>query len=883
MAQPAMQPGQRWRGTWDDRTYRFDLLLQVTTAGESDLEGTTEWTLRAGPDLEDKYGEKAVERWKGTRDKDKVALQGNSLDDPHDFCALGEYDLVIQDGRLEGAIEGAPVTLVLDVGMAEPETQPESTADEDDADGGGDDDDDDDDDDDEDDGSGEPELEPEPEPEPEPQPEPEPEPEPDVEAPADQAELARLEMEAEDAMHNSFHASDEDLRYIERFTLEYFKACRNSDPPITPHESVVDWIACCRLGICHITGGDPFSLLDMSRIPDEAAAKSGPNYVASAQLRAVLLAFGPVCSEANIRQIVLRGAVQSPEAAKEAAAMIEANSSIVQWDLSYNSSIEEVEALAGLLRVIKKSLAVEELNLCRVWPSQPKGLSQEFVQLLADAVRALPRLKHLSFAFKPGTQTGILDDEDDVLSAERAGSALSLLDLGELVGDQKGADDILAPLIDAIADSGSLVSVDLQYCELGIATADLVTRMLQSDAQSDVAQLATISVAHNNMYASGMRRLARALAGNQTLTSLNVAANHGGEEAVAQLCKALETTQVTQLNLSLNNGGIGGTRALQELLQHDRLQELDFSYNGVGLRHAASLINTCTKASSLRELTLTGNGLTDIIHNGVMSLLRTHPNLRILRLSNNQIGTRTAEGIIAEMKNRLQLTYVQIEPGSLAKEEVTVALWKLNFKRCRLAKMPVPPPPEHAKVAAANEHLSEQRARYLYGGWRLKAERRSLLLRFGCVCPKFCTKCTSRCRSSCSRCTKCTRSCVGALASAWSSCSDCFQACRCEKPEWCYNFKCRNVLFLLCRPKQCVIATCKLLTSPLRWCCSSGSSFASDIMTGYSRFKKSLRGLVGLSTEEDGWPLVNGRPVLASFEPGRTYQQACDPNVIYDM
>ena len=303
----------------------------------------------------------------------------------------------------------------------------------------------------------------------------------------------------------------------------------------------------------------------------------------------------------------------------------------------------------------------------------------------------------------------------------------------------------------------------------------------------------------------------------------------------------------------------------------------------MGWRRGKALIATCTEASALRELTLAGNGLTDIIHDGVISLLRSHPNLRILKLHNNQIGTRTAEGIIAEMTARTRLKYVQIEPGSIAKEESADELWRLNFKRCRMAKMPVPPPPDHAKVAAANEHQSEQQARYLHGGWKLKAKRRSMLLCFGCVCPAACGRCADRFRRSCSRCTRCVSGVKRAIASTCSSCRDCCRSCRCEKPEWWHNFKCRNILFLLGRPKHCLTATCRVVTSPFFWCCNSGSTCVSSIVSSYSRCKSSVRRRLGLSTEEDGWPLVNGRPVLASFEPGRTQQQACDPFVKYDM
>jgi len=69
--------------------------------------------------------------------------------------------------------------------------------------------------------------------------------------------------------------------------------------------------------------------------------------------------------------------------------------------VNLNKYKTDVDALAKLLAGIKRSLAVEDLNMARIWPSRPMRLSREFTQLLADAVRALPRLKRLSFSFKP--------------------------------------------------------------------------------------------------------------------------------------------------------------------------------------------------------------------------------------------------------------------------------------------------------------------------------------------------------------------------------------------------------------------------------------------------------------------------------------------------
>ena len=669
--------------------------------------------------------------------------------------------------------------------------------------------------------------------------------------------------------HESYH----------RVGQEYFAECRKQS--LKPHKSVVDWIAACHLGICKILDGDPFSMLDLTVAAENAEGKTGPYYVPPEQLQAVLLAFGPVCGVADIQEVVLRGAIQSPAAALVAATMIEANSSIVSWDLSYNSAIEDVSALEALLGGLRKSLAVEELNLCRIWPSTPPELSMEFTQLLADAVRELPRLKTLRFSFKP---TGKQDsgESDD---GSRAGSRLSSVELGAMAGDGVGSDDVLLPLIDAIADSDTLGTIDIQHCELGKACGDVVDRMLRADALSEVPQLVSISVAHNAMFHGGMKRLAQAVMDNSTLTDLDVSANNGGPEAVAALCDALLTTQVVKLDLSLNNAGVPGTQSLIPLVKQGKLEELEYSYNGVGWKCGQQLLKACVEAPVLRELGLGGNGLTDTAGPTLIKLLGAHPVLRIVRVPNNQIGTRTCEAIVKKMEEHHHIKYVQIEPGSITREEVATELWKLNFRRCRQAHLPLPPPVGHSKIAAPNEHDSEQRARYLHGGWQLKAKRRRLLCSARCVCPRCCGRCAQRC----SRCGECCVGCVGSICSCVGSCCRAIVSCllctscrSCEKPEWCYNLKLRNVWYLLKRPKACMAALGRLLISPCVWCCSGGGACVDGAMAGFTRCGKGVRRRV-LGEETDGWPLAEGRPVLASFEPGRTRAQACDPMLKFEQ
>ena len=119
-----------------------------------------------------------------------------------------------------------------------------------------------------------------------------------------------------------------------------------------------------------------------------------------------------------------------------------------------------------------------------------------------------------------------------------------------------------------------------------------------------------------------------------------------------------------------------------------KLEELEYSYNGVGWKCGQQLLKACVEAPVLRELGLGGNGLTDTAGPTLIKLLGAHPVLRIVRVPNNQIGTRTCEAIVKKMEEHHHIKYVQIEPGSITREEVATELWKLNFRRCRQAHLP---------------------------------------------------------------------------------------------------------------------------------------------------------------------------------------------------
>lgn len=207
-----------------------------------------------------------------------------------------------------------------------------------------------------------------------------------------------------------------------------------------------------------------------------------------------------------------------------------------------------------------------------------------------------------------------------------------------------------------------------------------------------------------------------------------------------------------------------------------------------------------------------------------------------------------------------------------------------QLPRAHAAGLPLPPPPEHAAVASPNTQHSEMQARYMHGGVKLVVRRKQIELGARwCTLPRICVGCCHQLGGCCRALRRCA-CCVacGQTIRGWCDrIQECCHGCRrCECPEWWYGCTWRKLCYLLSQPKLCLVKTAKAACTPCRLaasCCGSGSArLRACLGAAWGSVRRRVLGL-----EDDGWPLVNGRPVLASMEPGRTQEQALDPMLYF--
>jgi hypothetical protein len=86
------------------------------------------------------------------------------------------------------------------------------------------------------------------------------------------------------------------------------------------------------------------------------------------------------------------------------ADFIRTNSSVVEWDLSANASIEDAAALEGILAALAQARGVRVLRLNQIWPSMPAKLAARFMLALASAVRGCTRCARRPPAHMIGSQ-----------------------------------------------------------------------------------------------------------------------------------------------------------------------------------------------------------------------------------------------------------------------------------------------------------------------------------------------------------------------------------------------------------------------------------------------------------------------------------------------
>lgn len=247
----------------------------------------------------------------------------------------------------------------------------------------------------------------------------------------------------------------------------------------------------------------------------------------------------------------------------------------------------------------------------------------------------------------------------------------------------------LTPIAEALKVNSTLTSLNLagnQIIDDGIAR---LSKALSFDQNQT---LTSLDLSNNNFGIEGLTALVGAIAQplkpNKTLTTLHLAGNKLGDEAIGMLSKALSYNRsLTTLNLSDNQIGAVGARSLATYLRYNHnLLHLYLAHNLIdryGAKHLASALKDNRRLITLNLLV---NPISDF---GVMDLadaLEHNSTLKSLNLAFGQFGHRGPVKLARALEQNRGLTELDLSDNYLG-DWTAYAFEKVLKNNTTLAKL----------------------------------------------------------------------------------------------------------------------------------------------------------------------------------------------------
>ncbi|XP_078276217.1 uncharacterized protein LOC144605049 [Rhinoraja longicauda] len=303
---------------------------------------------------------------------------------------------------------------------------------------------------------------------------------------------------------------------------------------------------------------------------------------------------------------------------------------------------------AVLSHVIRHCDTIKHLDLwnCRI---QCEGL-----QRLGSA---LHKCQHLGLGYNDLGDSGV-----KLVSAALRDPKCKIQRLGlDVVGlTDSGVEDLASTL----STNHSLWQLDLSWNELGDSGVKLVSAALGNPD----CKIQRLGLNHVGLTYSGAKDLASALSTNPSLMQLDLSLNKLGDSGVKLVSAALRNPDCKIQRLELLTVGLtdsGAEDLVSALSTNTSLMELELSGNklgdsGVKLVFAALRNPDC----KIQRLGLNGVGLTDSGAEDIVSALSTNTSLTELHLGYNALTDRTVPAL-----RRLKLTLPRLERIWLQKNE----------------------------------------------------------------------------------------------------------------------------------------------------------------------------------------------------------------------
>ena len=207
---------------------------------------------------------------------------------------------------------------------------------------------------------------------------------------------------------------------------------------------------------------------------------------------------------------------------------------------------------------------------------------------------------------------------------------------------------------------------DLDVCALGGLVAGNCT-------------LTSLDLGQNTVGADGATALAKALCSNTTLRRLDLCQNRVGHDGASLLGKALwQNTTLQELRLASNNVDDGAAVDLGEgLKENGSVQVLDLSHNAVQHAGFKEICEALMTNHALSDLDLSHNGLSVTKEDGkahkatvrAMELgIKANTALTRLRLHGNKLGAVGAEAISGGLTMNMTLAALSLHSNELGEE-----------------------------------------------------------------------------------------------------------------------------------------------------------------------------------------------------------------------
>jgi Ran GTPase-activating protein (RanGAP) involved in mRNA processing and transport len=289
-----------------------------------------------------------------------------------------------------------------------------------------------------------------------------------------------------------------------------------------------------------------------------------------------------------------------------------------------------------------------------------QGLQDHF----QDFICSLKGNRHIRHLLIGGNNLG----DDHLKSLSLCLGGLKNLESLELAKNQitQGG---FSQLVDALIDHPTLTLLSLKVNELGSESASDLSRLLTSNRT-----LKVLNVSANHLGDDGLEAICSGLATNSSLTSLLIGHNGITEKGVEHLAEYFERLNdrrgLTFLEISNNLlGDPGLVRLVESLSRYPHLEHLNVSTNGISHVGSDRLFERFRHHPRLSMLNLgyvKGETFIGMIPNRIgnegveqlVKFLRENTCLKVLNITNNQIGLAGLEWILEAYRDNKTLFYL---------------------------------------------------------------------------------------------------------------------------------------------------------------------------------------------------------------------------------